>query len=147
MFFIFPYKRHGQQPARSNQKHPHSANIKRQKNSLPPECLTFRVSTNFCLALSLRLVIKLLWKSYLFDGLLGCFRRGERDESVAAIQIGQRVHHETEVPDGSALFEQGDELVFVNVARDFATKDLRTKKEGERSVSAKQSTGRCITMG
>lgn len=72
------------------------------------------------------------FESYLVDGLLSCFRGCKRDERVAAIQIGQGVHHEPQVPDGSALFEQGDELVFVNVARDFATKDLRVKVKGKR---------------
>ena len=34
------------------------------------------------------------------------------------VESGHGVHHEPEVPDGSALFEEGDQLVLVEVARD-----------------------------
>ena len=54
--------------------------------------------------------------SYLTDGFVGCLPLSEGDESVASVEPGHGVHHEPQVPDGAALFEEGDELVLVHVA-------------------------------
>ena len=61
---------------------------------------------------------------YLSDCFV-CFVSGcESDESVAAVHPGHGVHHEAKVPDLSTFLEEGNQVVLVNVARNFAAENL-----------------------
>ena len=62
--------------------------------------------------------------SYLAHSLLSSITGGEGDKCVASVKAGHGVHHESEIPNGSAFFKQWNQLTLVHVTRDFATKDL-----------------------
>ena len=62
---------------------------------------------------------------YLSDGFVRGVAVGECDEGVAAVEAGHGVHHEPQVPDGAALLEQGDQVVFVQIAGDLTAKYLK----------------------
>lgn len=58
----------------------------------------------------------------LFDSVLGGLASRERDEGVASIGAGHRVHHQSQIPNGAALLEQRNEFVLEHVFGDFAAK-------------------------
>ena len=64
---------------------------------------------------------------YLSDGFVRGVSVGECDEGVAAVEAGHGVHHEPQVPDGAALLEQGDQVVFVQIAGDLSAEYLKDK--------------------
>lgn len=61
------------------------------------------------------------------DGLLGCLFSAEGDESIAPVQAAQRLHHQSEVPDGAGLLKKWYQFVLEQVTRDFAYKDLKSQ--------------------
>ena len=65
---------------------------------------------------------------YLSHSLLSSVSGGKGDKCVAPVEARHRVHHETEVPDLAALFEERNQLALVHVARDFATEYLTKNK-------------------
>ena len=71
---------------------------------------------------------------YLSDSFLGCVRGRESDEGIPAVQIRQRVHHEPQVPNRSAFLKQRNQLVLVNVSRNFPAKHLQKKNEEMKSI-------------
>ena len=66
---------------------------------------------------------------YLSDSFLSRVSGGEGDEGVAPVEAGHGVHHQAEVPDGAALFEQRNQIALVYVAWNLATKYLHTTEE------------------
>ena len=64
---------------------------------------------------------------YLSDCFVGLVSGCECDECVASVHSGHGVHHQAKVPDLAALLEQGNQVVLVNVAGDFAAENLKKK--------------------
>lgn len=62
--------------------------------------------------------------AYLVHGPLRGVPGGEGDEGVAAVGTRHGVHHESQVPDSAAAFEQRYEFVLVHVLGDLAAEHL-----------------------
>merc|ERR1719334_1760871 len=58
----------------------------------------------------------------LFHCFVSRISGGESDESVSSVESGHGVHHQTQVPDCAALFEQRDQITLINVSWNLATK-------------------------
>lgn len=63
-------------------------------------------------------------RAHLLHGALRGLARRERHEGVAAVGARHGVHHEAQVPDGTAALEQRDEFVLVHVLGDLAAEHL-----------------------
>lgn len=61
---------------------------------------------------------------YQSDSLLCVVLAAEGDEGISSVLARQRVHHQTQVPDGTRLLEEGNQLVFVQVTRDLPHENL-----------------------
>lgn len=61
---------------------------------------------------------------YLLYGDLRGVARRKRDKGIAPIGAGHRVHHQPQIPYRAALFEERDQLVFVQVLWNFAAEHL-----------------------
>lgn len=60
----------------------------------------------------------------LFNSFLCSLLRGESNKGISSVETSEGFHHEPEVPDDAALLEEGHQLIFKHIFRDFASKDL-----------------------
>lgn len=81
---------------------------------------------------------------YLSDGLLRSITLCESDEGISSIQPSHWVHHESEIPNGTTLLKQWNQLVFIEVSRYLATKYLKVGMYDLRyTYSRTQIIGKC----
>ena len=59
---------------------------------------------------------------------MGSFSCGEGDKGITPIETGQRIHHESQIPDGSTLLEQWDQFILIDITGDLSTKHLGDKR-------------------
>lgn len=64
------------------------------------------------------------FSSYQFDSLLCSFFSAEGYKGVASVQATERIHHQTQVPDGASFLKQRNQLILKKVSGDFTYKYL-----------------------
>jgi hypothetical protein len=65
--------------------------------------------------------------TYLKDSLLSRISAREGDECITTVLTCHGVHNKAHLPYLATLFKQRDQLIFIHVTRDFATKYLKQK--------------------
>lgn len=64
--------------------------------------------------------------AYLFDRILCGLAACERNERIATIRARHRIHHQSQIPNRSALLEQRNQLIFEHVLGYFAAEHFAT---------------------